>query len=266
MAGNISSQFVSALLFVAPLASEGAKIRLSTPLESRAYVAMTLQCLKEFGIEVECSSDFREFVAFRQAYRPARYVVEGDWSSASYFLALGATCGEVEVTNLNIESRQGDKILLDRLRDMGAQVVVKENSVAVGKSRLRAIRADLSECIDLLPTLAVLAAVAEGKSEFTGVGRARLKESDRVAAVKEGLKRMGIAVGEGENRLTVTGSRPEGAVIDSRGDHRIAMAFSVLGTVVGQTVIEDAGCVAKTFPRFWDILKSIGGKVEFDGK
>ncbi|HUV46204.1 MAG TPA: 3-phosphoshikimate 1-carboxyvinyltransferase, partial [Dehalococcoidia bacterium] len=172
--GDISSQFVSALLFISPFAKEGVIIKLTTPLESKPYVLMTLECLQRFGIEVEASEDFRNFEILKQAYKPAKYKIEGDWSSASYLLALGAVCGEVEVENLNPKSLQGDKAVLDFLRNMGVWVGVNKNSVVVRKSRLNAIRADLSDCIDLLPTMAVLAAVADGESEFIGIDRARI--------------------------------------------------------------------------------------------
>ena len=264
--GNISSQFVSALLLISPFADEGIKIRLTTPLESRPFVLMTLECLKTFGIKVDFSRDLREFETSRQIYKPTRYMVEGDWSSASYLLALGAVGGEVEVENLNPESLQGDKVILDFLRDMGASVTIGNNSVTVSRSQLRAIKADLADCIDLLPTMAVLAAAADGTSEFTGVERARLKESNRVASVKEGLERMGINVTEESDRLIITGTPAKGSVIDSRGDHRIAMAFSLLGLSYGGTIIDNAECVAKTYPEFWDTLKSIGGEVKIDGK
>ena len=260
--GNVSSQFVSALLFIAPRAEQGISIRLTSPLESKAYVMMTVECLGRFGIQVSVSPDTIDIS--RQTYQPARYAVEGDWSSASYLLALGAACGELEIRNLNRHSMQGDRVLLDYLKEMGAEVELVNSTVRVSQSRLRAIRADLSECIDLLPTMAVLAAVADGVSEFAGIERARIKESDRVAAVAAGLSRMGIATVVEKNRLTVTGGAPRGAVIDSRGDHRIAMAFSVLGAVAGETVIEGAECVTKTFPGFWDILVSIGGRLERD--
>ncbi len=259
--GDISSQFVSALLFISPLAEEGVKIRLTTPSESKSYILMTLECLKKFGVKVKSSPDLTEFQVSKQAYRAAKYVVEGDWSSASYLLALGAVSGEVAVENLNPESLQGDKIILDFLKDMGAWVELSKNSVTVRKSRLNAIRADLSDCIDLLPTMAVLAAVASGTSEFAGISRARLKESNRVAAVREGLERMGIKVAEERNRLTVTGSEPKASVIDAKGDHRIAMAFSILGSVVSGTIIDGAECVSKTFPEFWNVLKSMGVKL-----
>ena len=264
--GNVSSQFVSALLLISPLAEEGVRIRLITPLASKPFVLMTLECLQRFGIKVKASEDFREFGVLKQAYEPAKYEVEGDWSSASYLLALGAVCGEVEVENLNPKSLQGDKIILDFLRDMGAWVEVNKNSVTVRKSKLNAIRADLSDCIDLLPTMAVLAAVADGESEFITIERARIKESNRVSALREGLERMGIKVKEEGNKLTVTGSEPKGSVIDTKGDHRIAMAFSILGSAVGETIIDGAECVSKTFPQFWNELKSIGGKVEINGK
>ncbi len=263
--GDVSSQFVSALLLVSPLAEEGMRIRLTTPLESKPYVAMTLDGMAKFGVKVEFSEKMDDFCTAKQAYRPTRYEVEGDWSSASYFLALGAVSDGVEVENLNPESLQSDKAMLAFLSQMGAEVAISPNKISVRGSKLKALRADLSNCIDLLPTMAVLAAVAEGTSELEGIGRARLKESDRVDAVREGLERMGVEVVEEEDRMTITGSNLKGAVIDSHDDHRIAMAFSVLGTLAGNTTINNAECVKKTFPEFWAILRNIGGRVKIDG-
>ena len=163
---------------------------------------------------------------------------------------------------MNSASWQGDRALLEFLREMGVRVEVTSNGIVVRKTALRAIKADLSDCIDLLPTMAVLAALAEGVSEFTGITRARLKESNRVAAVRENLQKMGITVREENNKLTITGGVPKGAEIDSKGDHRIAMAFSIPAAVVGNTVIHGAECVAKTYPEFWDVFRSVGGKVQ----
>jgi len=263
--GNISSQFVSALLFISPLADDDTIIRLTTPLESKSYILMTLDCLRKFGIEVKSSPDLAEFKVSRQTYKPAKYGVEGDWSSASYLLALGAIAGEVIVENLNPESLQGDKIILDFLKDMGASVRVDKDSVTVRRSRLNAIRADLSDCIDLLPTMAVLATVARGTSEFTGVNRARIKESNRVAAVREGLEKMGINITEERDKLTVTGSEPGASVIDTKGDHRIAMAFGILGSVASGIIIDGAECVSKTFPEFWNVVRSLGVRWSYNG-
>ena len=264
--GDVSSQFVSALLLVAPLAEEGVRIRLTTPPESRPYLKMTLGCMQKFGVAVSASADLDEFEVSGQKYKPTGYRVEGDWSSASYLLALGATLGQVEILNLNQDSLQGDRIMLNLLRDMGARVMVNNNKIMVKKSKLKAITVDLSDCIDLLPTLAVMAAVAEGESRLTGIRRARLKESNRVLALREGLEAMGIPVSEEEDRLIITGSVPRASAIDSRGDHRIAMAFSLLGLGTGGTTINGAECVAKTYPGFWDTLKDLGGKVRIDDK
>jgi 3-phosphoshikimate 1-carboxyvinyltransferase len=263
--GNISSQFVSALLHIAPMAANGMTIKLTTPLESRPYVMMTMEAMHWFGISTAFNDSLDKFDVLPQKYKPTKYIVEGDWSSASYLLALGALAGEVEVNNLDMESLQGDRMLIDFLKEMGASVITGRNSVIVIQSKLKAIKTDLSDCIDLLPTMAVLAAAADGVSEFIGIERARIKESDRVAVVQEGLARMGIYVTAEKNRMTVTGSKPQGALIDSKGDHRIAMAFSLLGTMSGNMVIDGAECVTKTYPEFWDVFKNLGGKVQIDG-
>jgi 3-phosphoshikimate 1-carboxyvinyltransferase len=266
LAGDISSQFITALLLIAPLLDTGMSIRLTTSPASKPYLEMTLDCLKRFGIKVEVLDNFTQFNVSRQDYKPAEYMVEGDWSSASYLLALGAVSGQVEVTNLNRYSFQGDRLMLNLLQAMGAEVIIKENSIAVHKSRLKAITADLSNSIDLLPTLAVIASVADGKSRFNGISRARLKESNRVLALKEGLTKMGVPVTEEQDILIITGTEPVGATIDSFDDHRIAMAFSILGSIVGDTMIETAECVAKTYPDFWQAFRKLSGKVKLDVK
>jgi 3-phosphoshikimate 1-carboxyvinyltransferase len=264
--GDISSQFISALLFIAPLADKGITIKLTTPPSSKPYLIMTLDCLRKFGIIVETSDNLKSFKVSRQVYKPTEYAVEGDWSSASYLLALGAVSGQVEVTNLNQQSFQGDAIMLKLLQAMGADVFINKNSFTVRKSKLKAITFDLSDCIDLLPTLVSLAAVADGVSQFSGINRARFKESNRVLALKEGLERMGIPVTEEENMLIITGTQPVGSTIDSYGDHRIAMAFSILGSVAGNTTIKEAECVTKTYPDFWQVFKKMGGKVNLNVK
>jgi 3-phosphoshikimate 1-carboxyvinyltransferase len=282
--GHISSQFISALLLIAPFAPKGMSIRLTTPMTSKPYVLMTLWCLKKFGISVQTSFD--KFVVRRQRYRPARLEVEGDWSSASYLLALGAVSEGIEVANLGTVSLQGDRVILDYLRGMGAAVSITGDSVIVSRGDLKAINADLSDCIDLLPTVAVLAALANGRSEFTGIERARIKESNRVAAVKENLQKAGIEVTETGDRLVITGLKTpkpvdeskmeeeakdgkkvdevarESVTLDSYGDHRIAMAFAVLGAAVGGITISGAESVAKTFPAFWDTLQQVGVRME----
>ncbi len=260
--GDISSQYVSALLLAAPLASRGAEISLSTPPSSKPYIDMTLETMQRFGVAVKTSDDRTYYEVARQHYSPAAFRVEGDWSSAAYFLALGALAGEIKVTELDPGSMQADRIVLKFLQDMGADLTVGKDSVAVRKSCLGAIEADLSDCIDLLPTMAVLAAAARGTSRFRGIGRARLKESDRVAAVSEGLRRLGVPVSFEKDSIAITGAEIKGAIVDSFGDHRIAMAFGVLGAVAGDIIIKDAGCVSKTYPDFWQVFEGVGGRIE----
>jgi len=258
--GDISSQFVSALLLAAPMATGPVSIRLSSPAQSRAYLLMTLETMKHFGVTVDYGDKLGEFQIRPQAYRPAVYTVEGDWSSAAFLLAAGALSGEVTVTNLNTASLQSDTRIAELLQTMGAPVTQNEDgSLTVSRASLRSLEADLNECIDLLPVMAVLAAAARGTSRFSGIARARLKESDRVAAVREGLSRLGIATEEETDVLSVTGGTAGEAIIDSRQDHRIAMAFAVLGTQRGNLSIDGAECVAKTFPAFWEALSALGG-------
>ncbi len=283
--GDISSQFISALLLIAPLTKQGLGIKLTTPMRSRPYVLMTLWCLKQFGISVR--SEFDKFVVRRQRYRPTKIQIEGDWSSASYLLSLGAIAGQVTLENLSTASLQGDRVILDYLRSMGAHVRITGNTISVNCGELKAIHADLSDSIDLLPTMAVLAAMATGNSYLTGIERARLKESDRIMAVRSGLQKLGIGVVEDTDRLVITGLKTQvpsdddkesdeeetdkeektdhkSAVVESFGDHRMAMAFAVLGAAIGGVTINGAECVAKTFPTFWDIMKQAGVEMEFE--
>ncbi len=298
IAGNISSQFISAIMLIAPYAQQEISIRLTTPLASRPYVLMTLWTLRQFGINAKSLVD--RFVVSRGRYTPCDLAVEGDWSSASYFLALGTASEGITVDNLRTGSLQGDRVIVDYIRAMGALVRVKGQSVTVSERPLHGIHADMADCIDLLPTMAVLATLAVGVTELTGIERARIKESNRVMAVRQGLERLGVTVVEDQDRLLITGIRTPKTVaasyedddedgeasaapledvrpviINSCDDHRIAMAFGVLGAIIGgetinettfgKVVIDGAECVAKTFPEFWDRLKALGVEMHTGG-
>ncbi len=262
--GDVSSQFVSALLLSGPRYDEGLEIELDTPLVSERYVMMTMECMRAFGADVRASTDARSFSVLPGGYTPQRYVVEGDWSGAAALLALGALAGDVTVVGLNLSSLQADTAMVALLRDMNVNLTESSQGLRVRLSRLKAVRADLSGAIDLLPVAVALGAAAEGVTTLTGVARARDKESDRVAAMAEGLRRMGVAVEVGDNHLSVHGGGASGAVVSSAGDHRIAMAFGVLGAVVGGIVVEGAECVSKTYPEFWAELQRLGVEVQLD--
>jgi 3-phosphoshikimate 1-carboxyvinyltransferase len=261
---DLSSQYISALMLIGPFTGNGLVINLPAPPRSKPYILMTRDCQKHFGIHVTTSPDLIRLQMAAQAYQPTAYQVEGDWSQASYLLALGALSGEVLVTNLNAESLQGDRIILNLLQKMGARFSQRGGSVMIYKSPLKAIDADLTDAIDLLPTIAVLASVAEGVSELRGISRARLKESDRIAGLKEELFKLGIRVIEEEDSIKIIGSYPRNAVLDSMADHRLAMAFAILGTLIGGITIKRAESVSKTFPEFWQILQKLGAKVKLD--
>ena len=257
--GDVSSQFVSALLIATPLADRTTTLRLTTPLESKPYVAMTMDAQRVFGVEIEASDDLRSYRVERQTYRPAEMTVEGDWSSAAYMLAAGAVGGGVTVENLNPESRQADGAMAEILEAMGAGVNRREGSISVYKEDLRGVELDLSDSPDLFPIVAALSAVAKGSCVLRGLGRLRFKESDRLEAMVEGLARAGIKSTRDGDSLSIQGGKPRGCVIDPRKDHRIAMAFAVLGLVAeGEMTILDAECVSKSYPGFWRDLESIG--------
>jgi len=262
--GDISSQFVSAVLLVSCMAEEPVTLRLTTPLESRSYVLMTMDTQRRFGVEVEGSENLSLYRVERQEYVPTEYKVEGDWSSAAFLLAAGAIAGTVEVRNLNPSSLQADRKMLELLEAMGAGVTVRRGVIRVSRADLEPLSTDVSDCPDLFPTLAVLCSLTRGKSVIHGIRRLRLKESDRVDAMTDGLRRAGVAISPQEDEVVIVGGQPKAAVIDPRDDHRIAMAFGLLGLACERVIVEDAECVEKSYPLFWSDLTSLGGRVEVE--
>ncbi len=262
IAGNVSSQFISGLLFLLPLLAEDSEIRLTTPLESAGYVEMTRDMLKEFGIGTEWRDESTLLVPGRQKYLPRDVAVEGDWSHAAVFAVAGVLGEGVSVSGLDADSLQGDKKIIDFLREMGAHIKEKDGEFAFLKSGLHGITMDVSQTPDLVPILAVAAAAADGRSEIMNAARLRLKESDRLAAIAGELAKMGAAVRQTEDGLIIDGGRPlAGANLDSHNDHRIAMAMAVAAGLAGETtVIERPGCVEKSAPRFWQEFRSLGGQ------
>ncbi|MEM2227032.1 MAG: 3-phosphoshikimate 1-carboxyvinyltransferase [Candidatus Bathyarchaeia archaeon] len=254
--GSISSQFVSALLLAAPMVEREVEVEVVGNLESFPYVLMTMETQKAFGVEI--SVEGRRFLTRPECYKRTTLKIEGDWSSAAFILALGLMAGETEVVGLNLNSPQADKEIIALIQKMGGKVFVRNSSIIVQESDLNAIRADVSNCPDLFPILAALCATARGRSEIYGIRRLRFKESDRVAAMAEGLGKMGAKVEVIGDSFFVEGSELHPAEIDPKGDHRIAMAFGVLGAKIGGVAIKDAECVGKSWPSFWDCLANLG--------
>jgi 3-phosphoshikimate 1-carboxyvinyltransferase len=257
--GDVSSQFVSALLMVAPTAERDTEIVVTNPLESRPYVRMTMDAMRLHGVEAQASADMSRFAAPQAGYRPAEVEVEGDWSSAAPLLAAGAMGGDVAVKGLSPRSSQADTAILGVLGDMGAELHIGGDNVRAVESRLSATNMDLSDCPDLFPVVSALAAAARGVSSLSGLRRLRLKESDRLQAMMLGLGRMGASLRLEGERLLIRGGSLKGAEVDPRGDHRIAMAFAALALAAeGTTVIHDAECVSKSYPGFWRDMARLG--------
>ena len=259
--GDISSQYISSLMIAAPLASSPVQIQLTTPLESKPYVELTRDAMLDYRVSVKQSDDFREIEINPSKYSPAEINVEGDWSSAAFLIAAGALAGEISVSNLKLSSSQADKAIIEILRSMNARIETSDNKVAVKKSNLRSIEHDMRDCPDLFPILSTLCATANGTSVLTGLKRLRIKESDRIKSMTDGLVKMGAYIKVSDDGMEIIGSDLKGANIKPYDDHRIAMAFTVISHVAtGETVIMDAECVSKSYPGFWDDLESLGSK------
>ena len=255
-----SSQFLSALLLAAPYSERGIEIEVARGPVSRPYLDITVDVLKRFGVAVERKGWERFRVEGGGRYRACRFAVEADCSQAGYFWAAAAVTGSaVTVRGTRRDSLQGDVRLLDLLAAMGCRVEDGEGGVRVTGGELRAVDADLGDLPDAVPTLAVVAAYARGESRIRNVGHLRDKESDRLAAVCEGLSRMGIRARVEGSELRVTGGRPRGAAIDCHDDHRIAMSFAVAGLGTPGVRILDEACVAKSFPGFWGVFEELYG-------
>jgi 3-phosphoshikimate 1-carboxyvinyltransferase len=262
--GDISSQFISSLLIASPYAKNQVTIELTTHLKSRPYVDVTLDIMKRFGLEVE-TRGYKQFTVPQGNYDSRTYDVEGDYSSASYFLALAAISGSVlTVENLSKNTVQGDRAIVDILKAMGVRVRERGGSVTVDGGALCGVEVDLGDTPDLLPTVAALASAAEGRTEIKNIEHARYKESDRVSACANEFTKFGVKIVEGKDNLVIEGTdRLEGGKVNSYGDHRMVMALAILGACAeGDTVIGGAESVDISFPGFFDALKLAGVGVE----
>ncbi len=265
IAGDVSSQFITGLLFSLPLLDGDSKIILTSELTSAPYIELTLNALKMFGIKVE-KTDYGFFVEGGQRYVTCNCVCEGDWSNAAFFLCSGAINFEVTCTGIDINSSQGDKKIVEILKRFGAQCTIKENSVTVSppKTKLCGISIDAEDIPDIIPIICAVAACAEGETHIYNASRLRIKESDRIAATEHILNSMGVKTHSTQDTLTVYGVGKENihsARIDAHNDHRIAMTAAILAMCANaDTIITGAECVKKSFPDFFLKLSEAGGK------
>lgn len=261
--GNVSSQYISGLLMALSVVPGSSRIVLTTPLESAAYVDMTVDELKRFGAFVTKTSDGYE-IEGRKRLRASDRRVEGDWSQAAFFLSAGAVCGgSVTVTGLDRSSLQGDKAIVDILKGFGADIEESDQRITVRRSKLKGTVVNASQIPDLVPIIAVTAAFAAGRTVINGAARLRLKESDRLHETVTRLVSFGIDAAETADGMIINGGKPVGAAITSANDHRIVMAFSVLacGSEHGSS-ISGAEAINKSYPEFISDLCGLGGKCD----
>ncbi len=260
IAGNISSQFLSALLMVAPYAKSPIEIELTNDLNSKPYVDMTIATMRDFGIEID-RDEYRSFrVPITNYESRITYSVESDASAASYFFAASAICGgTVRVENISRKSKQGDIAFLDILQQMGCSIKEGDNFIKVtGNQSLMGIDVDMRDIPDTAQTLATIAPFASSSTRIRGIASARVKETDRIHATCTELTRLGVSVEEHEDGLTIYPCEKfTPAITQTYNDHRMAMAFSLIGLRANNVTIENPACVSKTFPNYFEVLESL---------
>ena len=264
--GNVSSQFITGLLFALPLLEADSKIHIEPPFESRSYVDLTIQMLKRFQIIVEYEDAYTLAIKGNQQYQPTDVLVEGDYSQLVFWASLGVLNHSVETHGLDLHSLQGDKKTIDIFQSMNAGIKVLDDGYQFCPGTLNGTVIDLNDCPDLGPMLFALATQANGKTTFQNAGRLRIKESDRVEAMETELKKLGCSISSTFGTVTITGPvKLQGNVtLHGHNDHRIVMALSILATIADEPItIDDAQAIRKSYPGFFKDLASCGIFIEF---
>jgi 3-phosphoshikimate 1-carboxyvinyltransferase len=255
---GLSSQYLSSMLLLAPYTDEGLEIIVAEGPVSKPYVDMTLEVMERLGVSVERDGYARFRVPGKQVYRSGTYRVEPDCSQASYFWGAAAISGaSVKVTGTTKRSRQGDVRFVEVLEAMGCRVFEESDGILVCGGPLSGVDVDMSDMPDMVPTLAVIAAFATGKTTIRNVAHLKAKESDRLGAVVAELNKMGIEADATDTGMVITGGHPKGAEIETYDDHRLAMSFAIAGLKIPGVIIRDEGCVRKSFPNFWEVFEML---------
>lgn len=263
--GDVSSQFITGLLYALPLLNGESVINITTPLESKGYIDLTLDVLNKFGIIVEKAKNGYK-IPGNQEYKPFDYIVEGDFSQAAFYLVADMLGSEVSLKQMKLNSLQGDKKILNDIMDFGGLIYYDNELLSCKRRENKRARINFSQSPDLGPILSVLAALSRGKSKFVDVKRLRIKECDRVSAMEEELTKLGANVESSYDKMKFVGvDALHGAVVDAHKDHRIAMALAIAGTVCdGDVTILNAECVSKSYPNFFEDFASLGGRVRYE--
>lgn len=261
--GDVSSQFISGLLFALPMLEGDSKIIITTPLESKPYVNMTLEMLKRFGIEILTEDKQIYYIKGNQEYIAADYVVEGDYSQGAFWLVAGILGGDIYSNDLKTDSVQGDKVIIDIIDKMGGDIEKLLLGYKTKLSQTSGITIDASQCPDLVPILSVLGAVSNGNTEIINAKRLRIKESDRLDAITQVLTILGADIVQYTDGLIIKGKEMlQGGTVDSFNDHRIAMAAAVASIKCeDKVIITNSSSVEKSYPDFWIDFANLGGKI-----
>ena len=270
LAGNVSSQFISGLLFALPLLDGDSTLHLLPPVESRSYIDMTRSVQAAFGVSSRWMDETTLFLPGNQHYHPCDYAVEGDYSQAAFPAVLGAVCGGVTITGLRPDTLQGDAVILDILRRCGAKFTRTAEGLRFEKAPLHGVDIDLADCPDLGPVLMVLGLLCDGTTVIRNAERLRLKESDRIAAMEAELQACGGVLESAGGTITVQGCAdhlhaPE-APLHGHNDHRVVMSLAVLALCTGLPLtVDDAEAIQKSWPHFFTAIRPLGAEVEYVG-
>lgn len=259
--GNVSSQFITGLLFALPLLENDSDIELTSPIESVGYIDMTIYTMLKFGVKVE-KTDLGWHIKGNQSYKPCCYTTDGDWSQAAFFMVSGAISGSITVNGVNRDSAQGDRKIAEIISQFGAEVFQTDTSVTVKSGKMHAITIDASQIPDLVPVLAVCATFADGTTKIINAQRLRIKESDRLKTTANLINNLGGNVIELSDGLEITGVKNlSGGSADGCNDHRIVMSAAVCAVGLnGEIECSDALSINKSYPEFFNDYNSIGGR------
>lgn len=263
--GDVSSQFISGLLFALPRLDKDSVIRIEPPFESRSYVDLTLEMLKSFHVQATFLDDHTIHIPGNQTYEAHDYEVEGDYSQLAFFAVLGAIQNSIQITGVRHDSKQGDRQILDILKDFGAQVTEIEHGYQIDHNALQGTDIDLANCPDLGPIATVLAMYAKGKTRIYNAGRLRIKESDRIAAMEQELQKFNVHISSTEDEIYITGNSTYTCKeqLCGHNDHRIVMALTIASTCSkSMTKIDDAQAINKSYPAFFQDFMKVQGKVD----
>lgn len=260
--GDISSQFISGLLFTLPLLEGNSSIDITTQLESEDYIYMTIDMLKKFNVEIKYDTGVF-YIEGNQKYKAADICVEGDFSQGAFWMVAGTLGAKIELENMPLNSNQGDKVIIELINSMGGNIISDGDKLHISPAKTHGRKIDVSQCPDLVPILAVLAAVSEGSTEILNAGRLKLKESDRLEAITTELNKIGANIRAYDDKLYIEGvDRLTGGTVEGWNDHRIVMALAIASIVCeNKLYIEGSEAVAKSYPSFWEDFKKLGGVV-----